>query len=89
MQYEYKQFYCYFSKIDANVKKTSKIYPLPHMFVIKDLVPDLTNFYNQYASIEPWLQRKKENFGEKQFKQSITDRKTLVSYASLIFFMLK
>ncbi|XKL64355.1 hypothetical protein PGB90_004441 [Kerria lacca] len=64
-------------KIDANVKKTSKIYPLPHMFVIKDLVPDLTNFYNQYASIEPWLQRKKENFGEKQFKQSITDRKTL------------
>jgi len=26
------------------------------MFVIKDLVPDLTNFYAQYKSIEPWLQ---------------------------------
>jgi succinate dehydrogenase / fumarate reductase iron-sulfur subunit len=33
-----------------------KIYPLPHMSVIKDLVPDLNNFYAQYASIKPWLQ---------------------------------
>lgn len=33
-----------------------RIYPLPHMPVIKDLVPDLTNFYAQYASIKPWLQ---------------------------------
>ena len=32
-----------------------KIYPLPHMPVIKDLVPDLTQFYAQHASIEPWL----------------------------------
>lgn len=49
------------------------------MYVIKDLVPDLTNFYNQYASIQPWLQRKKESFGEKSLKQSIDDRKLLVS----------
>ncbi len=33
-----------------------KIYPLPHMQVIKDLVPDMTNFYAQHAFIEPWLQ---------------------------------
>jgi succinate dehydrogenase (ubiquinone) iron-sulfur subunit len=33
------------------------ILPLPHAYVVKDLVPDLTNFYNQYKSIEPWLQR--------------------------------
>ncbi len=33
-----------------------RIYPLPHMPVVKDLVPDLTNFYAQYASIKPWLQ---------------------------------
>ena len=33
-----------------------RIYPLPHMPVVKDLVPDLTNFYAQHASIEPWLQ---------------------------------
>ena len=32
-----------------------KIYPLPHMQVVKDLVPDMTHFYAQYASIEPWL----------------------------------
>uniref|UniRef100_A0A3G3MIK4 Succinate dehydrogenase [ubiquinone] iron-sulfur subunit n=1 Tax=Neogoniolithon spectabile TaxID=231755 RepID=A0A3G3MIK4_9FLOR len=31
------------------------IYPLPHMYVIKDLIPDLTNFYTQYKSIKPWL----------------------------------
>lgn len=38
--------------------KTVKIYPLPHMYVVKDLVPDMNHFYKQYKSIEPWLQRK-------------------------------
>jgi len=33
----------------------STIYPLPHMYVVKDLVPDLTHIYDQYRSIEPWL----------------------------------
>ncbi|NGY04434.1 succinate dehydrogenase iron-sulfur subunit [Solimonas terrae] len=37
------------------VKGDAKIYPLPHMPVVKDLVPDLTHFYAQLASIEPWL----------------------------------
>ena len=37
------------------VRGTVKVYPLPHMSVIKDLVPDMTNFYAQYASINPWL----------------------------------
>ena len=32
------------------------IYPLPHMPVVKDLVPDMTDFYAQYASIKPWMQ---------------------------------
>jgi succinate dehydrogenase / fumarate reductase iron-sulfur subunit len=40
----------------ADVKRDIKIYPLPHLPVIKDLIPDLTNFYAQYASIKPWLQ---------------------------------
>src|SRR5579875_3530939 len=35
--------------------KEVQISPLPHMPVIKDLVPDLTMFYAQYESIEPWL----------------------------------
>lgn len=46
------------SKIDTNVNKPSKIYPLPHMYVVRDLVPDMNNFYQQYRSIQPWLQRK-------------------------------
>ena len=32
-----------------------RIYPLPHLPVVKDLVPDLTNFYAQYAAVKPWL----------------------------------
>lgn len=67
------------SKIDSDTSKTSKIYPLPHMYVVKDLVPDLNNFYDQYASIQPWLQRRVERNGEKQYKQSIEDRKDLVT----------
>ncbi|GAB4176016.1 MAG: succinate dehydrogenase iron-sulfur subunit [Thalassobaculales bacterium] len=38
------------------VKGEVRIYPLPHMPVIKDLVPDLSVPYAQLASIEPWLQ---------------------------------
>ncbi len=40
----------------SDIRGDVNIYPLPHMPVIKDLVPDLTNFYAQYASIRPWLQ---------------------------------
>jgi succinate dehydrogenase / fumarate reductase iron-sulfur subunit len=38
-----------------SIKGDVKIYPLPHMPVQKDLVPDLTHFFAQYASIQPWL----------------------------------
>merc|ERR1719335_298417 len=38
--------------------KPIEIQPLPHTYVVKDLIPDLTNFYNQYKSIEPWLKRR-------------------------------
>jgi succinate dehydrogenase / fumarate reductase iron-sulfur subunit len=37
------------------VKGDIKINPLPHMPVVKDLVPDLTHVYAQLASIEPWM----------------------------------
>jgi succinate dehydrogenase / fumarate reductase iron-sulfur subunit len=43
-------------KACADVKGEVKIYPLPHMPVVKDLVPDLTSFYAQYAAVKPWLQ---------------------------------
>ncbi|RCN30806.1 succinate dehydrogenase and fumarate reductase iron-sulfur protein [Ancylostoma caninum] len=65
-------------KIDADTSKTTKIYPLPHMFVIKDLVPDMNLFYEQYTSIQPWLQKKtKLTLGEKQMYQSIKEREKL------------
>lgn len=68
-----------FSKIDTNLSTTSKIYPLPHMYIVKDLVPDLTNFYDQYKSIQPWLQRgDRKEAGKKQYLQSVDDRKKLV-----------
>lgn len=38
-----------------DVRGDVKVYPLPHMPVIKDLVPDLSVPYAQYASIEPWI----------------------------------
>ena len=43
------------TKAITDVGGDVKIYPLPHMPVVKDLVPDLTKFYAQYASIQPWL----------------------------------
>ena len=43
------------TKYISDVKGEVRIYPLPHMPVVKDLVPDLNRAYAQYASIEPWL----------------------------------
>lgn len=43
------------TKAIDDVKGAVKITPLPHMPVVKDLIPDLNHVYAQYASIEPWL----------------------------------
>jgi succinate dehydrogenase / fumarate reductase iron-sulfur subunit len=48
------------TKAIEDVKKDVKIYPLPHMKVIKDLVPDMNNLYAQYATVKPWLQAESE-----------------------------
>lgn len=58
------------------IKGDIKIYPLPHMSVVKDLVPDLTHFYAQHASIKPWLETK-SNTPRKEWRQSVEDRKEL------------
>ena len=57
---------------------TSKmtIYPLPHMKVIRDLIPDMRNFYKQYKDIKPWLISNKTDF-QSEHLQSIEDRKKL------------
>ncbi len=43
-------------KAIEDIKGDVRIYPLPHMPVIKDLVPDLSVPYAQYQLIKPWLQ---------------------------------
>ena len=53
------------------------IYPLPHMPVIKDLVPDLKNAYKQYGSISPWLKTNKKPKNNKERIQTQTDRSKL------------
>ncbi|KAI4385237.1 hypothetical protein MLD38_003288 [Melastoma candidum] len=63
--------------IDPDTRRATMITPLPHMFVIKDLVVDLTNFYNQYRSIEPWLKTRQPPKDGREYRQSPEDRKKL------------
>lgn len=63
------------TKAIEDVKGEVKIYPLPHMPVIKDLVPDLTHFYAQYASIKPWIRTQSPPPPDKERLQSPADRK--------------
>lgn len=54
------------------------------MYVVKDLVPDMSNFYAQYKSIQPWLQRSdNDKPGSAQLLQSVKDREKLVRIISL------
>jgi succinate dehydrogenase / fumarate reductase iron-sulfur subunit len=55
----------------------AKIYPLPHMEVVKDLVPDLKRAYAQYASIEPWLKTTTPPPPDKEITQSPEQRAKL------------
>ena len=52
------------------------IYPLPHMPVVKDLIPDLTHFYAQHAAVHPYLITETPTPNE-EWRQSIEDRKKL------------
>jgi succinate dehydrogenase / fumarate reductase, iron-sulfur subunit len=54
-----------------------KIHPLPHLPVVKDLVPDMSNIYAQYASIEPWLQNDTPPPGERERLQTPEERSQL------------
>jgi succinate dehydrogenase / fumarate reductase, iron-sulfur subunit len=59
------------------------IYPLANMRIIKDLVPDLTHVFAQYAAIEPWL-RSKTPEPEKERLQSREERNQLDGYYECI-----
>ena len=52
------------------------IYPLPHLPVIKDLVADLNQFYDQHANVKPWLETSSEE-PKDEWLQSIEERKSL------------
>ncbi|UUX48054.1 succinate dehydrogenase iron-sulfur subunit [Nisaea acidiphila] len=61
-----------------DVQGEVKVYPLPHMPVVKDLVPDLTRPYAQLASIEPWLKSKSPPPPtDEERRQSIEEREKL------------
>ena len=63
--------------IDDCGKAEVPIYPLPHMPVVKDLVPDLTHFYAQYASIKPWIRTQSAPPPDRERLQSKEDRAKL------------
>ena len=65
------------TKAIGDIKGAITITPLPHMEVVKDLVPDMTNFYAQYASIEPWMKTKTPTPSGKERLQSPEDREKL------------
>ena len=54
-----------------------KIFPLPHLPVVKDLVPDLDEFYQQYASVEPWLQAREPAPAAGERRQSPADQEKI------------
>ena len=60
-----------------DLKGEIRITPLPHMEVIKDLVPDFSEFYAQYASIRPWLQTVTTTPSGKERLQSPEQREKL------------
>jgi hypothetical protein len=64
-------------RIDQDVSKDVKVYPLPHIYVVKDIVPDLSWVYAQYKSIKPYLQRKTPAQGGRENLQSPENRAKL------------
>ena len=64
------------TKACGDIKGDVTIYPLPHMPVVKDLVPDLTRLYAQHAAIEPWLHTDTPA-PEKEWRQTPEDRAKL------------
>jgi len=65
------------TKAIEDYEGTIKIFPLPHMDVVKDLVADMTNFFAQYASIKPWIETQTPPPADRERLQSKEERKKL------------
>ena len=61
----------------SDIGRAIRVYPLPHTPVVKDLVPDLSRFYVQYAGIKPWMQTRSPAPDECERLQSKVDREKL------------
>ena len=67
---------CTLSMADLSLKDVV-VYPLPHMPVVKDLVPDLSLAYAQLTSIQPWLKTTSATPPDRERLQSPEEREKL------------
>ncbi len=58
------------------IEEINSVFPLPHMPILRDLIPDMNTFYRQYKEIKPWLHSNKE-IGVTENLQSIEQRRKL------------
>merc|ERR1711981_909636 len=66
------------TKVNSDCSEKSTVAPLPHMYVVKDLVVDMSNFYAQYKGIKPWLEGSEDDKVDgKEHYQSKEDRAKL------------
>ena len=61
----------------AEIRGDVRVNPLPHLPVVKDIVPDLTHFYAQYATIRPWIRTQSTTPPDRERLQSKQDREKL------------
>ena len=61
----------------SEIKGPIIVYPLPHMKIIKDLIPNLRNFYTQYESIQPWIKAKSYASNNRERLQSSQNQEKL------------
>lgn len=67
----------------SDLARPATIYPLANLRIIKDLVPDLTHLFAQYATIEPWLKTKTAE-PERERLQSTEERSKIDGYYECI-----
>ena len=65
------------TRVISDIKHDIRVYPLPHTRVVKDLVPDLSQFYAQYTAIKPWMQARSPAPDTSERLQSKDEREKL------------
>jgi succinate dehydrogenase / fumarate reductase, iron-sulfur subunit len=67
----------------SDLAAPATIYPLANLRMVKDLVPDLTHLFAQYAAIEPWLKLKTVE-PERERLQPVGERRKIDGYYECI-----